>query len=277
MAKNFTSKNEKVFSCEKCNFVCVKKGDYTRHLSTLKHKRLTVLHPLHQSIWSCETCKKTFKHQSSFCKHKKRCSAPEPPDSLDGAHESVSVLFEQYKTLVTELASKEKVVNNFNINVYLNDTCKDALNITDFVSSLQIKLGDLNYIREAGFSEGVSAIMVNGLKCLDVTKRPLQCCDSNNSVVYIKDKDEWTSDSAHGTKLRATIGAVVTKCTQNLPAWEDDNPSCFEVGTRENDEYCELVKNTLGSVEEGKREKEINRIIKTVTAEVQVVKNKVSS
>ena len=276
MAKNFTSKNDKVFSCEKCNFVCVKKGDYNRHLLTLKHKRLTVLHPLHQTIWTCEICQKTFKHQSSFCKHKKRCEAPVAPSKPEQP-ESMNELLEQYKTLVTELASKEKVVNNFNINFYLNDTCKDALNISDFLSSLQIQLGDLNYIREAGFSEGLSAIMVNGLKDLDETKRPLQCYDHKNNIVYIKDKDEWTSDGPQRTKLRATIGAVVTKCTQNLHTWEDDNPSCLVVGTKENEEYCELVRNTLGSVEEGKREKEIERIMNNVTAEVQMDKKKVSS
>lgn len=272
MAKNFTSKNDKIFTCEKCNFVSVKKGDYNRHLLTLKHKRLTVLHPLHQTIWTCEICQKTFKHQSSFCKHKKRCEAPKSEES-----DTMNGLLEQYKTLVTELASKEKVVNNFNINFYLNDTCKDALNISEFLSSLQIKLGDLNYIREAGFSEGMSALMVKSLKDMDETKRPLQCYDLKNNIVYIKDKDEWTNDGPHRAKLRETIGAVVTKCTQNLQTWEDDNPSCLVVGTKENEEYCELVKNTLGSVEEEKREKEIARIMRNVTAGVQVDKNKVSS
>ena len=276
MAKNFTSKNQTFFHCEKCNFKCVKKGDWTRHLSTLKHKRLMILHPLHQTIWTCENCQKEFKHQSSLCKHKKKCFVTEEQNEvIANDNDNIHELIDNYKNLVIELSNKEKTVNNFNINVYLNDTCKDALNISDFLSSLQIEVGDLNYIREAGFSEGVSAIIVNELKDLEATKRPLQCWDSKNNIIYIKDKDQWTSDNPKKTTLRETIGAVVTKCTQNFSTWEDNNPSCLEIGTKENDEYCEMVKNTLGSAEEGKREKEINRIIKMVTAEVHVDKKKV--
>ena len=276
MAKNFTSKNENIFECEKCNFRCSKKGDWTRHLTSLKHKRLNILHPLHQTIWSCEVCGKEFKHQSSLCKHRKKCMIPENKKvDTNEDNGDMKQLLEQYKNLVEEMSTKEKTVNNFNLNVFLNDRCKDAINISDFINSLQIQLQDLNYIKDSGFSEGLSAIIVNELKDLDESKRPLHCCDLKRDVIYIKDKGEWGKDNAEKTKMKETIGAVVTKCVQNITEWENNNPSCKVIGTKANDDYCALVKNTFGSSEQRTRDREINKIIKNVTSEIHIDKNKV--
>ena len=279
MAKNFTSKNENIFYCEKCNFKCCKKGDWTRHLMTLKHKRLNILHPLHQTIWRCETCGKEYKHQTSLSKHKNKCiKTIEENQDPQYQNESMNDLINKCNKLITDMANipekSSTTVNNFNLNVFLNDKCKDAINISDFLSSLQIQLQDLNYIKEAGFSTGVSAIILNELKDLDEDKRPLHCCDGKRDVIYFKDEGEWARDNVDKTKMKETIGKVVTKCAQNIKEWEDENPSCLVVGTKENDDYCELVKNTLGSAEEKAREREINKIIRAVTNEVHIDKNK---
>lgn len=278
MANNFTSNSENIFFCEKCNFGCSKKGDWSRHISTLKHKRLTILHPLHQSI-NCENCGKTYKHQSSLCKHKKKCFGPSTISNkkIEGEHPSeIKELIDKNNDLMEKLieASGEKTTNNFNVNFFLNETCKDALNISEFIASLQIHLSDLNYLKDSGYSEGLSNIIVKELKDIDISKRPLHCCDSKRDVIYIKDKDVWAQDTQNNDKIKSAIQMVANKCVQNIVTWEDSNPKYLESGTKESDDYCDLIRNSLGSHQAKTREKELNRIIKTVSSEIQIDKNK---
>ena len=279
MAKNFTSKNDKIFTCEKCNFVSVKKGDYNRHLLTLKHKRLTVLHPLHQSM-SCENCGKVYKHHSSLCKHRKKClSLDSISDEPSTAQPEISGLLSRNNELMEKLieVSGEKTTNNFNLNVFLNETCKDALNMSDFVASLRIQLSDLNHLKDSSYSEGLSSIIVKELRDIDVSKRPLHCCDSRKEIIYIKDQDVWAPDNENNDKMKSAIQMVANKCVQNIKTWEQDNPNYLESGTKDNDDYCVLVKNSLGSSEARIKERELNRVVRTVSTQIQLDGNKIDS
>ena len=328
MANNFTPKNEKIFCCESCDFKCSKKGDWNRHILSLKHKRLTetrrlrrlhqsiiteneficekcdfkcskasdlerhkltlkhiqldVLHPLHQSI-KCENCGKTYKHQSSLCKHKKKCfKSVTVTEKSNGEeqHPEIKELINKNNELMEkliEVSGEKTTTNNFNLNVFLNETCKDALNISDFIASLQIHLSDLNYLKDSGYSEGLSNIIVKELNEIDVSKRPLHCCDSKRDIIYIKDKDVWEPDNQNNDKIKNAIQLVANKCVQNIKTWENNNPMYLESGTKDNDNYNVLIKNSLGSIEAKTKEKELNRIVKTVSTQVQIDKNKIDS
>jgi len=174
-----------------------------------------------------------------------------------------------------EVSGEKTTTNNFNLNVFLNETCKDALNISDFIASLQIHLSDLNYLKDSGYSEGLSNIIVKELKDIDVSKRPLHCCDSKRDIIYIKDKDVWEPDNQNNDKIKNAIQLVANKCVQSIKTWENDNPKYLESGTTDNDNYNVLIKNSLGSIEAKTKEKELNRIVKTVSTQIQIDKNKI--
>jgi hypothetical protein len=276
MANSFTSNSEHIFHCQKCSFKCSKKGDWTRHILSLKHKRLTVLHPLHQSI-TCENCGKNYKHQSSLCKHKKKCIATNiiiEEKEGDKQPEMIEELINKNNELMEKLleVSGEKTTNNFSLNVFLNETCKDALNISDFIASLQIHLSDLNYLKDSGYSEGLASIIVKELNDIDVSKRPVHCCDSQKDIIYIKDKDVWEPDNQNNDKMKNAIQLVANKCVQNIQTWENNNPNYLESGTKDNDNYNVLIKNSLGSIEAKTKERELNKIVKTVSTQVQIDK-----
>jgi len=275
MANTFTSNIENIFHCQKCNFKCSKKGDWTIHVLSLKHKRLTVLHPLHQSI-TCENCGKNYKHQSSLCKHKKKCIATNIiiEEKEEDNQPEIKELINKNNELMEKLieVSGEKTTNNFSLNVFLNETCKDALNISDFIASLQIHLSDLNYLKDSGYSEGLSSIIVKELNEIDVSKRPVHCCDSQKDIIYIKDKDVWEPDNQNNDKMKNAIQLVANKCVQKIQTWENNNPNYLESGTKDNDNYNVLIKNSLGSIEAKTKERELNKIVRTVSTQVQIDK-----
>jgi hypothetical protein len=283
MAKYFTSNNENIFNCKKCNFKCIKKGDWTRHILSLKHQRLHNLLPLHDTL-SCECCGKTYKHHSSLSKHKKKCSllmnvnndlmlesqqAPVINDLMSKNNELLEKLI--------EVSGEKATTNNFNLNLYLNETCKDALNISEFIASLQIHLTDLNYLKDTGYSEGLTSIIVKELRDIDIHKRPVHCCDNKSDILYIKDKDVWARDNINNDKMKSAIQLVANKCVQNLTTWENSNPNYLESGTKDNDDYCVLIKNSIGSGEDKIKERDLNKIVKTVSTQVQIDKNKIDT
>ena len=211
-----------------------------------------------------------------MCKHKKKCIATNTivVEKEEDKQPEIKELINKNNELMEKLieVSGEKTTNNFSLNVFLNETCKDALNMSEFVASLQIHLSDLDYLKDFGYSEGLSSIIVNELRDIEVSKRPLHCCDSKRDVIYIKDKDVWAQDTHNNDKIKSAIQMVANKCVQNIQTWENSNPNYLESGTKESDDYCDLIKNSLGSHEAKTREKELNRIIRTVASEIQIDK-----
>jgi len=212
-----------------------------------------------------------------LCKHKKKCIATNiiiEEKEGDKQPEMIEELINKNNELMEKLleVSGEKTTNNFSLNVFLNETCKDALNISDFIASLQIHLSDLNYLKDSGYSEGLASIIVKELNDIDVSKRPVHCCDSQKDIIYIKDKDVWEPDNQNNDKMKNAIQLVANKCVQNIQTWENNNPNYLESGTKDNDNYNVLIKNSLGSIEAKTKERELNKIVKTVSTQVQIDK-----
>jgi CHAT domain-containing protein len=308
MANEKTPKNPIYFCCENCQFNTSNKKDYTRHILTAKHKRLTNTNEntLFTQIYSCN-CGKTYNHMSSLCKHKKTCiveniivepvvSEPfvlnnefENPENLikylmkENA-EFKSLLMEQNKQLIDqnkqmiEIAKKtgNNITNNnsFNLNMYLNETCKDALNIMDFVNQLKIGIKDLEETGRLGFADGISKIFINGLKQLDVSNRPVHCSDSKREILYIKNNNEWNKEDDERKVLTSAIKHVVNKNIKQIPEWTKVNPDYNDYHSKQNDKYLQIVMESMSGSSQEEANKNYNKIIKNIAKETVIEKDK---
>jgi len=160
----------------------------------------------------------------------------------------------------------------FNLNMFLNETCKDAMNINDFVDSIELQVSDLEEVGKLGFVEGISNIIVKNLRALDVHKRPVHCADKKREVIYIKDEDRWEKENEEKIKLRQAIKRVALKNEKMLPKYKEQHPGCNYSASKYSDHYSKLVIEALGGVGKDNLEKE-NKIIKNIAKEVVIDKN----
>ena len=157
--------------------------------------------------------------------------------------------------------------NQFNLNVFLNDTCKDAMNITDFLSNLDVQLNEIEYIGHHGYVNGMTKMIMERLKGMDITKRPIHCTDIKRETMYIKDKDEWSRDTDELTKLRKILNRVTMNNCKTIPKWKAAHPDCEVMETR-NNEFCyKMMRLMLGDVEDAQIKLD-NKIIKTMAKDL---------
>jgi hypothetical protein len=183
-------------------------------------------------------------------------------------------LIEQNGKLQEQLVSlsKEKNIvnnivnntNNFNLNIFLNEKCKDALNISDFIQSLKITLDDLMYTKNKGLVEGITNVMIRGLRQLDVYKRPIHCTDTKRETMYIKDCEKWEKDDNHD-KIKNTIVKIANKERNMISVWVDENPDWFDTEATQL-EYLTMVRNVCEPIEND--EKCEKKIIRNISREV---------
>ena len=221
-----------------------------------------------------------------MCFHKKTCkvtTAAEPIADADVlkvsssggiSNEMIMKLIEQNGKLQEQLVSlsKEKNIvnnivnntNNFNLNIFLNEKCKDALNISDFIQSLKITLDDLMYTKNKGLVEGITNVMIRGLRQLDVYKRPIHCTDTKRETMYIKDCEKWEKDDNHD-KIKNTIVKIANKERNMISVWVDENPDWFDTEATQI-EYLTMVRNVCEPIEND--EKCEKKIIRNISREV---------
>ena len=291
-----TQKNPDIFSCSSCHYKSHHKNDYARHLLTRKHKILTNTNKKFQKTQDDKSCKcvcgHSYKFASSLCFHKKKClmvlhsKKEEEGLSLSVTSKDNTIsnkvvikLIEQNEKLQEQLISlsREKSVvnnivnntNNFNLNLFLNEKCKDALNISDFIESLKITLEDLDFSNKNGMVRGISNLMIKGLKELDIHKRPIHCTDAKRDIIYIKDKEKWEKDDNH-SKIKNTIVKVANKERNSLYLWVDKNPNWFDTEATQI-EYLTMMRNICEPVEDF--EKNEKKIIKNIGREVTLDKS----
>jgi hypothetical protein len=221
-----------------------------------------------------------------LCYHKKTCKVLTIVDNYHDitsltessnkiiSNDLVIKLIEQNEKLQEQLVSlsREKSVvnnivnntNNFNLNLFLNEKCKDALNISDFIESLKITLDDLAYSKNKGLVEGITNVMIKGLRQLDIHKRPIHCTDAKRDTMYIKDCEKWEKDDNH-EKMKNTIVKIANKERNSICKWVDQNPNWFD--TEETQiEYLTLVRNVCEPIEN--YEKNERKIIRNIGREV---------
>lgn len=174
-----------------------------------------------------------------------------------------------HNTTNTHMNSHNKA---FNLNLFLNETCKNAMNIMDFAESIQLQLSDLEAVGEVGYVEGISNIILKSLKALDVTERPIHCADKKREVIYIKDEDKWEKEDDDKKKLRKVINKVACKNQRLLPKYKEVHPGCNYSDSKYSDQYSKLVIEAMGGTGNNDSEK-TDKIIKNIAKEVVIDKS----
>jgi len=286
-----TQKGEKScqkFSCAKCDYTTSKKSLYDKHLSTQKHSKETEetkkVKKVATPLFICD-CGIKYKCRQSLWRHKKKCKATTQKNEIiinKDANETkilsniVVDLVKQNQELIDLMKNNighNTIHNNshnktFNLQIFLNETCKDAMNIMDFVNSMEIELDDLEKVGELGYVNGMTNIILKNLKALDVTKRPLHCTDAKREIMYIKDKDKWEKETENKDKMKLALKYIMHKNAKMLNVFKAKYPDCIKSYSNRSDQYNKLVVEVLGGKgdNEGQHnEKIIRRIAREVT------------
>jgi hypothetical protein len=159
----------------------------------------------------------------------------------------------------------------FNLQFFLNETCKDAMNIMDFVDSIKLTLSDLEKVGQIGYVEGISNIITTNLKALDVTQRPIHCTDTKREILYVKDENKWEKEAEKKDKIRKAIKCVANKNIRMLPKFKEIHPDCVKSESNYSDQYNTLMVESFGGSGNNDLEKE-NKIIKKISKEIIVDK-----
>lgn len=350
-----TAKLKHVFSCDACSFNTCKKSNYTAHLLTPKHLKITNDNekaadnkcPI-EKVYTC-SCGKVYKHQSGLCKHKNKCkqiysivdvNALEPiqNDTVTPKGQAVEIslvfellkqnqefkdlmieqsrqlleqqnkllleqqeksnnkqLLEQQNKLLMEQQEKSNHVqlqileavkdgklgnnntnchNKFNLNVFLNETCKDAITMNDFISSMEVTMEDFIETGKVGFVDGISKVMIERIRDMELHTRPMHCTDLKRETVYIKNEEKWEKDDTDKTSLRNAVKHVAKKNYRQLKPWFDSSqPQVEQLGTEECDNYFQYYKAALGGHDRIQDAKFEDKIMKNVIRQVVVDKD----
>ena len=297
----------KKFVCNKCDYKCSKHSDYVKHLLTLKHKNDDVDDVLDDAKlaiqYFCE-CGNEYKHRQGLWKHKQKCGnniTNKEPEILsknintdqsnkDNLIEYLIKENAEFKTLIMELVKKDSISNNtvsnntvsnntinsnnktFNLQFFLNEQCKDALNIGEFVDSIKVQLSDVENTGRAGYVEGVSKILIKNLNELDTFKRPIHCSDLKREVLYIKNDDKWSKEDDEKIVMKKAIKDVANKNIKQITEWANLNPDCKKSDSRKNNQYLNIVMNSMSGGSNEEQSNNIEKIIKNITKTVVIEK-----
>jgi hypothetical protein len=296
MLKSSVPKSSENFICEKCDYSTSRYSQYVRHINTPKHIKSTISTNFQQksSDLRCN-CGKSYKERSGLYRHKKICdNSVYKDDEIITTDKKEICDKELIMTLVKQNAELLEIIKNgtnncnnnnnicsnnnnktFNLQVFLNETCKDAMNISEFIDNISLQLADLENIGKLGYVEGVSNIIIKNLNALDVTQRPMHCTDKKRETVYVKDDDEWQKEEEDKKYIKSVISNVVTKNLQLLSEYEDKYPECMNPESKKSDEYNKIIMETMGGGgSNGEKNKE--KILRKIAKEVVIEKNEIN-
>jgi len=283
-----------IFYCEQCDYECSRNSEWVRHVSTLKHQNTDKIltntdncAPKSADIVNAFNCKcgKQYKHRQSLFNHKKKCSILktniEENEDVNNLNEKdlIMTLLQQNNQLqnhIIELCKEKSITNitnmnsnnkTFNLNVFLNETCKDAMNITDFVNSIQLQLSDLEKVGELGYIEGISNIIIKNLNALDVTLRPVHCTDKKRETMYIKDEDKWEKEDEKKAKLHKLVRKVSHKNIDLISDFKLLYPDWKKSTSKVTDKFNKIIIESMGGDGDNDFEKE-EKIIKKIAKKV---------
>ena len=278
MTNNKSPKIPNFFECKSCNYITCNKKDYNKHIDTDKHKKNEILQntteksPKILKIYECK-CGKNYKHQSSLYKHKKMCNySYDKPITTGENKEDMKVLVlklidenKELRKTITEMIpqignnnnnNSNNVKQKFNINLFLNEKCKDALSMDQFIEGIEISMKNLLTTRDKGQVQGVTDIIIENMNKLSLYERPLHCTDKKRETIYIKN-DEWEKDEDK-KHINKALKQIEHKQIQKIQLWLDQHPNYMNIPS-EQDEFIKLVRETSKSVDES-REKVIKNL-----------------
>jgi hypothetical protein len=302
MTDVFTPKNAEKYYCDICDFKCFKSSDWDRHILTRKHlntdKILTNTDdftPKNATAFFCD-CGRIYKHRQSLFNHKKKCNTFNKTQFIldvikkddlvkDFLIEQNKQLSEQNKILIEQNTKLFQIAqtnttntinnnynnnNKFSINVFLNEQCKDALNINEFVNSLVLGVKELEQTAKLGYVEGISKIFIDGLNQLNIYKRPLHCNDSKREIFYIKDDNKWVKETDNKDKITNAIKHIANKNIKQISNWQKENPKYMDPDSKQNDKYMKMLCEVMSGSTKEEQQRNYNKIIKNVSKEVTI-------
>jgi hypothetical protein len=300
-------KSAKIFECEHCDFKCSKQSNYNRHLLTGKHMFKAKLNNIeqiscHNSNLQCDTCGKEYKGRNGLWYHKQKCketiisnnNCNDVDNDNDNDHDDdnniisdkklILMLINQNKELmeIVKNGTNNIIYNNnnnsvnshnktFNLQVFLNETCKDAMNISDFIESVQLQVSDLENVGKVGYIEGISNIIIKNLQALEVEKRPVHCTDKKREVMYVKEDNVWEKEDEANKKLRKAIRKIAHKNICMFKAFREKYPDCEEYDSKKNSQYNTIIYESMGGKGDNDYEKD-TKIIKKIAKVVGIEK-----
>jgi len=295
-----SQKNRISYCCKTCDYHTYNKFDYFKHNQTNKHigNILEINGPQKsqksQNKNDC-ICGKRYKTTAGLWKHKKICKLEDDnnsninieniDDNENNGEPSEKQLMlmimqdnnELKKMFLEIIKNGTHITNNnshnksFNLQFFLNETCKDAMNIKDFVESIHLQLSDLERVGEVGYIDGISNIIIKNLKALDVEKRPVHCTDTKREVLYIKEDDKWEKENEDKQKIRKVIKNVAYKNSKMLYEFKAKHPDCGKSESKFADHYNKLIIEAMGGHGDNDMEKE-DKIIKKISKEIIINK-----
>ena len=286
------------FSCEKCKYKTNKKSSFDNHINSMKHKKSIENMPKYAQCFTCVNCGKQYKDNSGLWRHNKKCISNNYKDTCntdnhinddinDDINDKNLIMMlikenKEIKDMMFEIM-KNGITNNyitnnnnnhsnshnktFNLQVFLNETCKDAMNINDFVDSIKLQLSDFERMGEVGYAQGISDIITSNLQALDITQRPVHCTDKKRETMYVKDQDQWTKEDENKSKIKKMIKRIENKNIQIIPQFQKKYPNYANPKSHESDKYHKTIIEVMGGAggSEGKEGKIIRNISKVTT------------
>jgi len=301
------------YVCEKCDFKCSYIRDWNRHIMRPKHQNIDFGNdfkkkPTKKAQVKKEhicLCGKEYNTMSGLWKHQKKCkniNSVNDNEKMDSPilygelsnivldivktnHELQKQNIELQKQVLDICKNIQPSVNNtinnsncnnnntFNLQVFLNETCKDAMNLSEFIENISLQLSDLENMGKLGYVDGVSNIIIKSLNALDVTQRPVHCTDKKREIIYVKDDDEWQKEADDKKHIKSVISSIVSKNLQLLPDYENKYPECMNPESKKSDEYNKIIMETMGCGVNNNGEKNKEKIIRKIAKEVVIEKN----
>ena len=300
MMTEISNKYSFKYTCDFCHYFTSSKGDLNKHISSAKHQRVTNGDNNFLKCHSCD-CGKEFKYRQGLSRHKKVCKHGISPkktiessnndDKYELLSNTILMLVKEnqdFKQLIIDQNNKmmemaDKIGNNnnnnnvnsnnkFNLNVFLNEQCKDAMTLKDFIKNLEISMDEFINTGELGFIEGLSQVMIQRINDMDLYERPIHCTDLKRETVYIKDTDKWEKDT-NKEQLRQAVKGVAYKNEQIRPKWYDETPDVDVLGSENCEKFFKYSTASLGGY--GKEETRTfeDKIMRNVLKEVTIDKH----
>ena len=291
---DFVAKSSLEFYCEKCDYGTSRKSNIEKHYLTSKHTKTTLLTTFDNDLvaksstkkYACEKCNKYYNDRAGLWRHNKKCSNNnniiDEHNKTENKDELINYLMkenQEFKNLILEIVKKDNsssVINSnntitnshnktFNLQFFLNETCKNAMNISDFVDSIKLQLSDLENVAKIGYVEGLSKIIIKNLNALDVTERPVHCSDSKRDTMYVKDEDKWEKENENNHKVLKAIEDIANKNSKLVKEWKQKNPECASSKSHKADVYSHIMIEAVCSNNDTNNNKVLKKIAKEVT------------
>ena len=264
-----------------------------------------------EKLFACKKCNKEYKVRNSLWYHEKKCILTNnfcketDYNIINNNDDITNIVLEvvknnsdvqkqyielqkqnqefQQKMLESfqELYKTNSITNNithtnshnksFNLNFFLNETCKNAMNITEFVDSIKLQLSDLENVGKIGYVEGLSKIIIKNLNALDVTERPVHCSDSKRDTMYVKDDDKWENENENNEKVLKALEDIANKNSKQVKEWKNKNPECSSSKSNKADQYSHIIIQAVCSNNDANNNKILKKIAKEVTIDKNII------